>query len=113
MNNQYRRCVGMMILNSINEILVGRRIDHPSGYWQMPQGGIDENEIPENAVWREMEEEIGTTNAKLIGKSTKWLKYEIETHTHIYEKRLTHSFFFLPNEGYNYYLQDVFHDSLG
>ena len=81
MKKKYRKCVGMMILNSTNKILVGRRIDHPSGYWQMPQGGIDENEIPENAVWREMEEEIGTTNAKLIGKSTKWLKYEIPIET--------------------------------
>ena len=43
MERQYRRCVGMMILNNKNEILVGRRIDHPSGYWQMPQGGIDLN----------------------------------------------------------------------
>ena len=41
MTNQYRKCVGMMILNAENKILVGRRLDHPSGYWQMPQGGID------------------------------------------------------------------------
>ena len=54
MTKQYRRCVGMMILNTKNEILVGCRLDHPSGYWQMPQGGIDKNEIPEEAVWREI-----------------------------------------------------------
>ena len=77
MTKQYRRCVGMMILNLKNEILVGRRIDHPSGYWQMPQGGIDEKEIPEQAVWREMMEEIGTNDAKLIHTSSKWLNYEI------------------------------------
>jgi putative (di)nucleoside polyphosphate hydrolase len=52
MTKKYRKCVGMMILNSNNEILVGRRIDHPSGFWQMPQGGIDENEDPEEAVER-------------------------------------------------------------
>ena len=57
MIKKYRRCVGMMILNSDNNILVGRRIDHPSGYWQMPQGSIDENENPEEAVWREKLEE--------------------------------------------------------
>ena len=62
MSDKYRKCVGMMILNSKNEILVGRRLDHPSGYWQMPQGGIDEKENPEEAVWREMMEEIGTNN---------------------------------------------------
>ena len=77
MAKKYRLCVGMMILNQNNEILVGRRLDHPSGYWQMPQGGIDQNEIPEEAVWREMMEEIGTNNADLIHTSSQWLNYEI------------------------------------
>ena len=81
MNEKYRKCVGMMILNEKNQILVGRRLDHPSGYWQMPQGGIDENEIAEKAVWREMSEEIGTNNAKLIGTSSQWIKYEIPKET--------------------------------
>ena len=81
MIKKYRRCVGMMILNEKNEILVGRRIDYPSGYWQMPQGGIDENEIPQEAVWREMMEEIGTNKAKLIGISTQWLSYKIPKDT--------------------------------
>ena len=67
----------MMILNQNNEILIGRRIDQPSGYWQMPQGGIDENEVPQEAVWREMMEEIGTNNAELIYESSQWLNYEI------------------------------------
>ena len=49
MNAKYRKCVGMMILNTNNEILVGRRLDHPSGYWQMPQGGIDENATKDNS----------------------------------------------------------------
>jgi len=77
MIKKYRRCVGMMILNKKNEILVGRRIDHPSGYWQMPQGGIDKNEIPKEAVWREMLEEIGTNNAELIYTSSNWINYDI------------------------------------
>ena len=81
MAKKYRLCVGMMILNQNNEILVGRRLDHPSGYWQMPQGGIDQNEIPEEAVWREMMEEIGTNNADLIHTSSKWLNYEIPKDT--------------------------------
>jgi len=81
MEKKYRLCVGMMILNPNNEILVGRRLDHPSGYWQMPQGGIDQNEIPEEAVWREMMEEIGTNNANLIHTSSQWLNYEIPKDT--------------------------------
>jgi putative (di)nucleoside polyphosphate hydrolase len=81
MKKKYRKCVGMMILNNENKILVGRRIDHPSGYWQMPQGGIDENEVPEETVWREMIEEIGTNNAQLIQSSSKWFSYDIPKET--------------------------------
>ena len=81
MNRPYRRCVGIMILNRSKEILVGKRIDHPSGFWQMPQGGIDENENPEEAVWREMMEEIGTNNVTLLKTSNQWLKYDIPNDT--------------------------------
>jgi len=71
----------MMILNNVKEILVGRRLDHPSGFWQMPQGGIDDNENPEEAVWREMMEEIGTNKAKLLKISTQWINYNIPPET--------------------------------
>ena len=71
----------MMILNNIKEILVGKRLDHPSGFWQMPQGGIDENENPEEAVWREMMEEIGTNKAKLLKVSSQWINYDIPSET--------------------------------
>ena len=81
MTDNYRRCVGIMILNNKNEILVGKRLDHPSGHWQMPQGGIDENENPEKAVWREMLEEIGTNNATMIKESNQWISYKIPTET--------------------------------
>ena len=66
-----------MILNTKNQVLVGKRLDNPSGYWQMPQGGIDENENPEEAVWREMMEEIGTNKASLITSSKEWISYDI------------------------------------
>ena len=81
MTDQYRRCVGMMILNNENKILVGKRLDHPSGHWQMPQGGIDDNENPNEAVWREMQEEIGTNNATIIQESTQWINYKIPLET--------------------------------
>ena len=70
-----------MILNDNNEILVGRRLDYPSGFWQMPQGGIDDNENPEEAVWREMMEEVGTNNAELIKMSSQWINYNIPQDT--------------------------------
>jgi putative (di)nucleoside polyphosphate hydrolase len=81
MTKSYRKCVGMMILNNNKKILVGRRLDHPSGYWQMPQGGIDENENPKEAVWREMMEEIGTNKAELIKISNQWINYDIPSET--------------------------------
>ena len=81
MTDKYRKCVGMMILNSNKEILVGRRLDHPSGYWQMPQGGINDNENPKEAVWREMLEEIGTNKAELIKISNQWINYDIPSET--------------------------------
>ncbi|PPR45223.1 MAG: RNA pyrophosphohydrolase [Alphaproteobacteria bacterium MarineAlpha5_Bin6] len=81
MTQKYRKCVGMMIFNKNKEVLVGRRIDHPSGFWQMPQGGIDDDEKPEEAVWREMMEEIGTNNAKLIQESSQWVQYNIPSDT--------------------------------
>ena len=82
MNNEnYRKCVGIMIINNNKEILVGKRLDHPSGFWQMPQGGIDEKENPQDAVWREMIEEIGTNKAKLIKISNQWISYDIPQET--------------------------------
>ena len=79
--NKYRKCVGMMIFNNKKDILVGKRIDHPSGFWQMPQGGIDDNEKPEEAVWREMMEEIGTNKVKLLKVSNQWINYTIPSET--------------------------------
>ena len=78
---KYRKCVGMMIVNKKKAILVGKRVDHPSGFWQMPQGGIDDNENPEEAVWREMMEEIGTNKAELIKISNQWINYDIPMET--------------------------------
>ena len=75
----YRPNVGMMIINQKKEIFVGKRIDHPSNFWQMPQGGIDAQEIPSIAALREMEEEVGITKNKvdLLTESKDWYYYSI------------------------------------
>jgi 8-oxo-dGTP pyrophosphatase MutT (NUDIX family) len=72
----YRRGVGIMLLNNQNEVLVGRRAD-AKGAWQMPKGGIDENEDPRNAAFRELREEIGTDKAEVIAESKAWLRYDL------------------------------------
>ena len=75
----YRPNVGMMIINQKKEIFVGKRIDHPSNFWQMPQGGIDAQEIPSIAALREMEEEVGIKKNKvdLLTESKDWYYYSI------------------------------------
>ncbi len=67
MTKQYRRNVLAVIVNQDRKILVGERSDRP-GIWQMPQGGIDEGETSEEALMRELKEEIGTDKAKIIKK---------------------------------------------
>ena len=56
-----RKGVGIVLLNQNNEVFVAKRIDNPNNYWQMPQGGIDENEnyqtylLPQNLlgiIWK-------------------------------------------------------------
>ena len=65
----------MMIINNQKEILVGKRIDHPSGYWQMPQGGIDVNESFLQAAERELKEETGIITIELIKELDNWFSY--------------------------------------
>ena len=86
MKEQYKKLplrsgVGIVLLNKENKVFVAKRIDNPKNFWQMPQGGIDDHEKPEEAVWREMMEEIGTNNAKLIKSTNQWYKYEIPKET--------------------------------
>lgn len=55
----YRLGAGVMLLNREGKVFVGARIDNPDDAWQMPQGGIDEEEEPWPAALRELEEETG------------------------------------------------------
>ena len=73
----YRRGVGIMLLNQSDEVFVGQRADTQGDAWQMPQGGIDEGEEPRSAAFRELREEIGTNNADIIAESKAWLRYDL------------------------------------
>lgn len=73
----YRPAVGMIILNRDNKIFVGQRLDNKEPAWQMPQGGIGPHEDADQAMLRELEEEIGTRNVEIIVKSKKWYKYDL------------------------------------
>ena len=74
----YRLGVGLVIINDQLEIFTGRRLDNTKA-WQMPQGGIDNNEIPLEAAYREMYEETGIRKSKvtLIKQSKTWYRYDL------------------------------------
>ena len=78
----YRPNVGAVLFNRDGLVLVARRAnmpnaEGPAGGWQLPQGGIDEGEDPSAAVLRELEEEIGTRKADVIGEHPEWLTYDL------------------------------------
>ena len=74
--------VGAALFNRHGEVFIGRRTDIKApndapGVWQMPQGGIDDDEDPAVAVLRELREEIGTDRAEILGTYPGWLSYEL------------------------------------
>ena len=78
----YRPNVGAALFNRAGRVFVARRADLPNaegapGGWQLPQGGIDEAEDPRAAVLRELEEEIGTAQAVILGEHDEWLTYDL------------------------------------
>ncbi len=73
----YRACVGIMLLNNDGLVLVARRIDQRAEAWQMPQGGVEDDETPRQAALRELEEEIGTDRAEIIAESEAWIPYDL------------------------------------
>ena len=69
--------VGIALLNRENKVFVGKRIDNPKKYWQMPQGGIDKNESFVEAAKRELEEETGVKTIKILKEFDGWLIYDL------------------------------------
>ena len=72
-----RTGVGIILLNNENKIFVGRRIDNPENFWQMPQGGVNKNENFLDAAKRELKEETSIKSVKLIKELDKWLEYDL------------------------------------
>jgi putative (di)nucleoside polyphosphate hydrolase len=83
----YRPCVGIMLLNKQGLVWAGRRVpinnseyDGSTQLWQMPQGGIDKNEDPLKAAYRELEEETGITSVSLLEAMPNHVTYDLPEH---------------------------------
>ena len=73
----YRPNVGILLLNANNDVFWGKRVNQHA--WQFPQGGIKSGESPEQAMYRELEEEVGLKpkHVRILGRTREWLRYEV------------------------------------
>jgi putative (di)nucleoside polyphosphate hydrolase len=79
-SNVFRASAGAIIINGGGKVLALERL-HIKGAWQMPQGGLKENEEPLDAALREVQEEtgLGATDLQLLAEYPEWLAYELPT----------------------------------
>lgn len=73
----FRSNVGIILANSSGQVLWAKRCGQDA--WQFPQGGINENETPEIAMFRELKEEIGLSDydVEILGVTRGWLRYRL------------------------------------
>ncbi len=72
-----RSGVGVIILNNKNKVFVGKRKDNPADKWQMPQGGVDKGEDYISAMKRELYEETGIKNIRILREIKGLYEYEL------------------------------------
>lgn len=73
----FRPNVGIILANSLGQVLWARRIGQEA--WQFPQGGINDDETPQQAMFRELQEEVGLTpeDVEIIAVTRGWLRYRL------------------------------------
>ena len=73
----FRPNVGIILANAKGQVLWARRVGQDA--WQFPQGGISEDESPEEALYRELWEEVGLTqdDVRVVACTNGWLKYRL------------------------------------
>lgn len=73
----FRPNVGVILLNARNQVFWGKRLRTHS--WQFPQGGIKHGETPEQAMFRELHEEVGLgpQDVEMVAGTRHWLRYRL------------------------------------
>lgn len=76
-SNGYRLNVGIILSNGQAQLLWARRSGQDA--WQFPQGGIRRYETPEDAMFRELQEEVGLLpdQVRILGRTRRWLRYRL------------------------------------
>jgi putative (di)nucleoside polyphosphate hydrolase len=74
LNLPFRRSIGICLFNKQGDVFCAERRNR-RGAWQMPQGGIQRDELSSVALFREMKEEIGTNRARIVGRVPELLRY--------------------------------------
>lgn len=74
----FRANVGIIVINGQGKLLWAKRMGNQHA-WQFPQGGIADNESPVDAMYRELQEELGidARDVKLLAESKRWLRYRL------------------------------------
>ena len=73
----YRANVGIVLMNDDRQVFIGGRVNAKG--WQFPQGGIRQGERPEQALYRELAEEVGLQPDQVseVGRTRNWLRYRL------------------------------------
>ncbi|HTP46601.1 MAG TPA: RNA pyrophosphohydrolase [Casimicrobiaceae bacterium] len=73
----YRPNIAIVLVNARNLVFWGKRVGEHS--WQFPQGGIDRGEVPGQALYRELYEEVGLRpgHVRILGRTREWLRYQV------------------------------------
>ncbi len=83
MEKIYRQNVAVIVLSeeypNKKDVFIAERSDL-TDVWQFPQGGIDEGESALEALFRELEEEIGTNDVKIVAEYPQWISYDFPSH---------------------------------
>jgi|TARA_B110000196_G_C21091828_1_gene637947 putative (di)nucleoside polyphosphate hydrolase len=76
-NDGFRPNVGIILANERGQVLWAKRVGQDA--WQFPQGGIESHESPEEALYRELREEIGLEkdSVEVVGSTKGWLRYRL------------------------------------